>query len=259
MAGYQDILVEPGRIARIVLCRPAQRNAMTPRTMAELTHAFRTLDREPGVAVILLSGAGKGFCAGADLTGMARGAGVLEDLAAKRHIMELLTAMGQISKVIVSQVHGFALAGGFGLVACSDLTVVSDDCKLGMPEIRRGLAPMNIMAPLSRCLPRKVLLELMFTGGLIVPARAAELGLVNRAVPAADLEAEALGLAEAVARNSTAALGLCKEAYYQMQDMDEQRAFHYLTDRLALNAMTEDAQEGVAAFLEKRGPVWKDR
>lgn len=258
MSTYQDIQVTPGRIARVTLDRPEKRNAMTPRTMAELVRAFRALDRDPGVAVILLSGSGKGFCSGADLGGMTPG-GVLDSLAAKRHIMELLTAMGQISKVIVSQVHGFALAGGFGLAVAADLTVVSDDCKLGMPEIRRGLAPMNIMAPLSRCIPRKALLELMFTGALVPPERCVELGLANRVVPAARLEDEALALAEAVAQHSTAALGLCKEAFYQMQDMEGAAALHYLTDRLTLNAMTEDAQEGVAAFLAKRTPVWRDR
>lgn len=256
---YKDLIIERGRITRLILNRPDKRNSMSRETMIEMEKALWDLNADPSVVVIIMSGAGKGFCAGGDLEGMIEPPNILDSREMKSHIMGVLTAMGKIDKIIISQVHGFALAGGFGVAVTADLTVVTDDCKLGMPEIKRGITPMNIMNPVSRCMPRKRVLEMMFTGDYISPQQALEWGLVNRVVPAAELEAETIKLAESIACNSGSALMLCKNAFYNMQDMEYYTAFNFLTDMLTVNTMTEDAKEGIQAFFEKRQPKWLDR
>lgn len=256
---YETILVEHGRVARLTLNRPEKRNALSRAMLEELERALGELERDPAVVAVLLSGRGRGFCAGADLGDVMEPRSVLDSRAAKEGVMRVLDAMGGMETVIIAQVHGFALAGGFGLAAAADLTVIADDCRLAMPEIRRGLAPMNIMKPLSRCMPRKKLLELMLTGQAISPAQALEWGIANRVVPAQALEAEALALAQSVCAHSGAAVRLCKSAFTHMQNMDSATAYRYLTDMLTLNGMTQDAGEGVRAFLEKREPHWTDR
>lgn len=253
---YENLIVEQGRIARIILNRPDKRNALSKALMKEIREALLELDTDPEVAVIIISGAGKGFCAGGDLEALVAPDSIMDGRDMKSNIMHVLTTIGKIGKIVITQVHGFALAGGFGLAMTADLTVVSDDCQLGMPEIKRGLSPMNIMNPIARCMPRKPLLEMIFSGNNITPQQALQWDLVNRVVPAADLEAETLKLAESMACHSGAALKLSKNAFYNMQNMDYFTAFNYLTDLLTINALTEDAKEGVKAFFEKRKPQW---
>lgn len=256
---YENLLIEPGRIARIILNRPDKRNALSRALMMEIKDALLELDADPQVAVIIISGIGKGFCAGADLEALVAPDGILDGRNMKSNILHVLSTIGKIGKVVIAQVHGFALAGGFGLAMTADLTVVSDNCKLGMPEIKRGLSPMNIMNPLARCMPRKRLLEMIFSGDNITSQQALEWGLVNRVVPAAELEAETMKLAESIACNSGSALKLTKNAFYNMQNMDYYTAFNYLTDILTINSFTEDAKEGVNAFFEKRAPQWTNK
>lgn len=256
---YKNIIVEHARISRIIFNNPLKRNALSREVLIEIERALWELNADPSVVVIIMSGAGKGFCAGGDLGGLIESPNILDSREMKSHIMGVLTAMGKIDKIVISQVHGFALAGGFGVAMAADLTVVTDDCKLGMPEIKRGLTPMNIMNPVARCMPRKRALEMIFTGDNISPQQALEWGLVNRVVPAAELEAETMRLAESIACNSGSALKLSKNAFYNMQDMEYFTAFNYLTDLLTVNTMTEDAKEGIQAFFEKRQPKWVDK
>lgn len=256
---YEHLIVEQGRISRIILNRPDKRNALNNALTIEIRDALLELDKDPEVIVIIISGAGKGFCAGGDLEGMVAPSTIYDAREAKSHIKNLFTTMAEISKIIISQVHGFAMAGGFGIAMSADLTVVSDNCKLGTPEIKRALLPLNIMNPLSRMMPRKRCLEMIFTGDNITPQQALEWGLVNRVCPAEELEVETMKLAEAIACNSGAALGMGKQAFYTMQNMDYFTAFNYLNELLVLTALTEDSKEGVRAFFEKRNPVWTNK
>ena len=171
----------------------------------------------------------------------------------------MLATIGKIGKIVIAQVHGFALAGGFGLAVASDLTIVAEDTVLGMPEIKRALFPMNIMSPICRSMPRKKAIELLFTGDNISPQDALEAGLVNRVVSLSDLEQASRELAEKIARYSPATIRLGKNAFYTTNDMEYFKTFSYLVDMLAITSSTEDAQEGVKAFFEKREPVWKGR
>lgn len=258
MKTYDNILIEPGRIARLILNQPKNCNALSRGMMKDIIDGLQYLNADPQVVVIILSGNGKGFCAGADLSSIADSSGVIESIRDKCLVRDMLLTIGDIDKVVISQVHGFALAGGFGLAVTCDLTILSDDCKLGMPEIKRGLVPMNIMNPLSRLMSRKILLELMLTGNLLAPAKALELGLANKVVPLQELENTSMILANSIAGASGSAVKLCKNAFYQMQDMDYKSAFSHLTNMLIINALTEDSKEGILAFFEKRDPKWKD-
>jgi enoyl-CoA hydratase/carnithine racemase len=252
---YETILVEHGKIARVKLNKPEKRNALSALMMKEIADALYELDKDDKVNVIILSGEGKGFCAGAELDTMS--GGIEDSRKSKSNLVYLLKAMTKISKVIICQVQGFALAGGFGVMATADLTIVADNAKLGMPEIKRGLFPFTIMANLSRILPQKKLLEMAFTGDNITPQEALACGLVNKVVAPEELEKETMLLAETIAKYSSVALGLGKEAFYTMRDMEYYTSMDYLIEMLTIISQTEDAKEGIQAFFEKRDPVWK--
>lgn len=256
---YESLLVEHGQIAKITLNRPQRRNALNHTLLQELTLALSELDRDNEVRVVILKGAGKGFCAGAELDSLIPGESIADSRAKKTGLISVLTAMGKVGKVIISQVHGFALAGGFGLAIAADMTVVAEDAVLGLPEIKRGLFAFNVMNPISRVMPRKHILEMLFTGDNITPHQAFDWGLANRVVPAEQLEAVTEDLAERIARHSPVSIRFGKEAFYSMQDMEYFKAFNYLTDMLTITSATEDAQEGVRAFFEKREPVWQGK
>jgi enoyl-CoA hydratase/carnithine racemase len=256
---YQNVLVQHGKISRIILNRPEKRNALNDVLLREIPGALYELDEDDEVRVIILSGAGAGFCAGADLMFLTESPGVMQSRKEKAGVGNMLAAIGKIGKIVVAQVHGFALAGGLGLAVASDLTVVAEGTVLGMPEIKRALFPMNIMSPICRAMPRKRALELLFTGDNIAPREALEAGLVNRIVAPSDLERATWELAEKVAQFSPAAIRLGKNAFYTMNDMEYFKTFSYLVDMLAITSMTEDAKEGVKAFFEKRTPAWEGR
>lgn len=252
---YETILVEYGKVVKIKFNRPEKRNALSALMMKEIADALYELDKDDKVKVIVLSGEGKGFCAGAELDSMS--GGIEDSRKSKKNLVNLLKAMASVNKVIISQVHGFALAGGFGVMTAADLVVVADNAKLGMPEIKRGLFPFTIMANISRMMPQKKLLEMLFTGDNISPQDALECGLVNKVVAPEDLEKETMLLADKIASYSSVALGLGKQAYYTMRDMEYNSSMDYLIEMLTIISQTDDAKEGIQAFFEKRDPVWK--
>ena len=141
---YENLLIEHGKIAKIIINRPEKRNALNGILLMEIPRALYELDQDDEVSVIVLSGAGAGFCAGADMMFLTGSPGVMQSRREKAGVGNMLAAIGKIGKIVVAQVHGFALAGGFGLAVASDLTVVAEDTVLGMPEIKRALFPMNI-------------------------------------------------------------------------------------------------------------------
>jgi len=250
MTTYRTILLDDASpVARLTLNRPDKRNPIGPATCGELVHALGRLRDSTAVRVVILTGAGTVFSAGGDLAMMA-GAGGDAPEVPPASLVELLTTMHATGKPIIAMVNGHALAGGLGLMVACDLVIAADTAQMGTTEIGVGLWPMMITAEITRSIGRKLTLEMMLTGRRLTAAEALAAGLVNRVVPAAELEAETAKLAADLADKSPAAIGLGLRAFYAAQDL----AFE-LGRVLAL----EDAREGIAAFLGKRKPVWKGK
>ncbi|HSJ96463.1 MAG TPA: enoyl-CoA hydratase-related protein [Myxococcota bacterium] len=248
-------------VARVTINRPEARNALSPAVMDGLLAAFGRAAADPAVRAVVLTGAGeRAFCAGGDLggPGFAQKSN-LERHHDRRTFADLFRAMNRLGKPLIARVRGHCLAGGFGLALGCDLVVASDDASFGTPEVKRGLMPMMIMATIFRNVGRKKGMELLLTGDRLSAAEAERLGLINHAVPADQLDAKVDELLAKVLAMSPAVLRLGRDAFYAMQDMEFERALDYLQAMLTVNLASEDAVEGVRAFLEKRDPVWKGR
>jgi enoyl-CoA hydratase/carnithine racemase len=250
------LLDEAGPVARITLNRPDKRNPIGPQTCGELVDAFAICRGRSEVRVIVLTGAGAAFSAGGDLS-MMSGAGAGGGRSAS--LVELFTTMHDLGKPVIAMVNGPALAGGMGLMVACDLVIAADTAQFGTTEIAVGLWPMMITAEITRSIGRKKTLELMLTGKKIDAAEALAAGLVNKVVPAAELEAATMKLAGEIAERSPAAVALGLRAFYRSQDMEFEPALRYLQGELGRVLSLEDAAEGIQAFLGKRKPVWKGR
>lgn len=248
-----------GGTARLTIDREAARNALSPLVVQQLIEGLERADADAAVRCVVLTGAGQRvFCAGGDLGGMT-GDGFLSGHEGRRGYGLLLQKFQQVKKPTIARVNGHALAGGIGLVLACDLAVASADAGFGTPEIDRGLFPMMLMALLQRHLGRKRALELVLTGDRLTAQQAMEWGLVNRVVPAAELDAATKALADKLAGKSQAILGLGRRAFFTAEDLPLGQAVEFLASQLSLNVLTEDAAEGVTAFLEKRPAKWNDK
>jgi enoyl-CoA hydratase/carnithine racemase len=242
-------------IETITLSNPAKRNAIGPRMTNELLWALDDSRAADEVRAIVLTGEGKAFCSGGDFAEMTSG-GFETALPHKGDYADLLLALVRSDKPIVARVNGHAMGGGLGLVAASTFAVASTEAKLGTPEIDVGLFPMMIMAVLARHVPRRRLLEMMLFGEKFSAEEAARLGLVNRAVAPGELDAEVKRITDAVASKSPSTVRLGLRAFAAQDDMDLEAALPMLRGRLAECLATDDAREGLMAFLEKRTPKW---
>jgi enoyl-CoA hydratase/carnithine racemase len=256
-----DLLVEQrGRARWLILDRPAQRNSLTPALIAALRDALAAADADGSAHVVCVSGSGeKAFCSGADLGSLPADAGALAAHESRRGYAALLADLSRLGKPVVACVNGSALAGGLGLLAACDLAVAADDAQFGTPEIDVGLFPYMALAPLSRVIGRRAALDLVLTGRRIDAAEAVRIGLLNAAVPRSSLAASAEGLCEKLAAKSPLVLRLGRRAFYSTQDLPYEQQLEALAAQLSLNALAEDALEGVSAFLQKRAPEWKGR
>ncbi|HZR09003.1 MAG TPA: enoyl-CoA hydratase-related protein [Myxococcales bacterium] len=246
----------------LILDRPAQRNALTGELMAALSAALSRADADAEVRAICLTGSGeKAFCSGMDLAaaGGAAQAGPLAAHEVRRAYAALLAELPRLGKPVVAAVNGAVLGGGIGLLAACDLAVAAADALFGTPEVDVGLFPYMALAPLSRCIGRRAALELMLTARRIDAAEARAIGLINRAVPRAELLARAQELLDLLAQKSPSALRLGRRAFYATQDLPYEAQLEALCAQLSINALSEDTAEGVAAFLEKRKPEFKGK
>lgn len=248
-----------GDVAVLTIDRERARNALSKVAMVQLGEGLDRAEQDLGVRVVVLTGAGERvFCAGGDLSTMV-GDGFLDGHEGRRAYGLLLRRIQDLRLPTVARVNGHALAGGVGLLLACDLAVAADSVELGLPEIDRGLFPMTVMALLQRHLGRKRSLELVMTGQRLAAPVAVQWGLLNRAVPRAQLDEEVHALAQTLAQKSRAILALGKRAFFTAEDLALAPAVEHLASQLSLNVLAEDAQEGVSAFLEKRPPTWKDR
>jgi len=247
-------------VARVTLNRPEARNALSRTLVQELEAALAAYEADPDARVIVLSGAGdKAFCAGADLKGTGDRGTTLQARESFGGLSRILEAIARMRTPVIAQVHGFALAGGCGLAVGCDLIVASDDAQFGLPEIKIGVLPLIVMAPILRAAGRKRGLLMILSGEPVSAREAFEMGLVSLVVPRAELEARTGALARTIAAFSPTAVGIVKEAAATIQDMEYAKSLRYLRELTTLVFMSDDAREGIAAFFEKRRPDWKGR
>jgi enoyl-CoA hydratase/carnithine racemase len=247
-------------VATITINRPERRNALSWTVMTELRGAFAKAKADPEVRVVVLTGAGdKAFSAGADLTGMAAGAGFVDLHDARGELARLFREVWELGKPTVARVRGFSLAGGFGVALMCDVVIAADDAQFGTPEINVGLWPMMITAPMLRSMPPKVALELMMTGRRVSAQEALDIGFVNRVVPVDELDEAVAEVTSVLAAKSPAVMKLGRDAFYAVLDQDAEHGLRLLQAGLTLVTQTEDAAEGIQAFQEKRAPKWSGR
>src|SRR5579859_3450542 len=243
------------RVLLITINRPEQRNAVNAAVAAGIAAALDELDGDPGLSVGVLTGAGKGFCAGMDLKGFVAGD---RPWVGGRGFAGITCRSAD--KPLIAAIEGFAVAGGLEVALACDLIVASRGARLGVPEVKRSLvAAGGALLRLPRALPRNLAMELALTGEPIEAERGYELGLVNRLTEPGEALAAAMQLAETIAANGPLALAATKEIMSRAGDWSDAEFFHRQAEIIAPVMSSEDAREGATAFAERRTPVWKGR
>ncbi|MHB1711165.1 MAG: enoyl-CoA hydratase-related protein [Acidimicrobiales bacterium] len=253
--GYRCVSMDrEGAFVTIWMNRPERRNVLTLEHMGELTRAFNEVGESDATGVIL-GGKGKVFSAGHDFADMAG-----RDLQGVRHLFAVCTTMMEtmqaIPQPVVARVHALATGAGCQLVAAADLAVASEEAAFCTPGGKGGLFCTTPMVAVGRGIGRKRALEMAMTGDPIDARTAAEWGLVNRVVPAHELDQAAVELLGRATRGSASAKGIGKQAFYTQIDLDQPKAYAHAIEVMASASQIPDAQEGIAAFLEKRQPTW---
>jgi enoyl-CoA hydratase/carnithine racemase len=247
-------------IARLTLNRPRQYNALSGQLMDELQAALDDIAADPAVRVVVIEGAGRGFCAGHDLKELRGRSGDKEFFQAIfKQCSRLMTTITALPQPVIAKVHGIATAAGCQLVATCDLAVADRTAHFGTPGVNIGLFCSTPMVALSRAVPRKQAMEMLLTGDMVDAEEACRIGLVNRAVPSEALEAETLDLARRVASKSPLTVKIGKEAFYRQIEYGLVEAYAYASQVMTTNMLARDAEEGIDAFIEKRSPEWQGR
>ncbi len=248
-----------GAIATITLNRPERKNPLGPEMVNELLWALDDCKADDAVRVVVLTGAGAAFSAGGDLKQMSGGDGGPAPLEPRGDYVDLLLRFTSLGKPTIARVNGVAMGGALGLIAGCDFAIAKESAMLGTPEIKRGLFPMMIMAVLRRVVSKRRLMEMMLTGEPLTAKQAAEIELVSRAVPDTELDDAVRALAGRLASQSPTAMRMGLAAWHAQADQDLAHALPMLREQLMAILGTEDAREGLTAFLEKRPPVWTGR
>jgi enoyl-CoA hydratase len=247
-------------VARITLNDPDTRNALSPELLGGLIASFeRARDDEEVRCVVLASSHARTFSSGANLGGFAADAPLVHRHFGSERFVSLFKLIGDLGKPTICAAGGHVLAGALGIALACDLIVASEDASFGTPEINVGAFPFMIMALIYRNVPRKKANELLLLGERLSAQDALAAGIVNRVVPAGELDAAVAEWARKLASKSPAIMRLGKEAMRRQLDMPLEDALEYLRSQLTLAMSTEDIVEGVTAFFEKRDPHWKGR
>lgn len=248
-----------GGVAMLTLNRPDAYNALSSGLMAALQAELDAIKDDAATRVVVLQGAGRGFCAGHDLKEV-RG---LASREARQALMAQCSALMQTvvhsPKPVIAKVHGAASAAGLQLVASCDLALADEAARFSTPGVNIGLFCSTPMVALGRNVARKHAMEMLLTGEAMDAPTAARFGLINRHAPAAELDAAVMALAGQIASKSSYTLRIGKEAFYRQLEMGLADAYDYASDVMVENMLAHDADEGITAFIEKRPPVWRDR
>ena len=257
---YENILLETSnRISILTINRPDKRNALNQATRDEMVHALESLEKSTESRVLIITGAGdKAFIAGADINEFEGRTALMQREAMKG--LRIFAAIEEFPKPVIAMINGFCLGGGLETALACDIRVAADTAKLGQPEINLGIIPGGGGTQrLTRLVGEGNAMEIILTGEAIDAARAKEIGLVNQAVPAADLRNFVLNLAARIAEKSPIALRTAKEAVKSAARMSLREGLEREMDLFCLTFGSEDKAEGVRAFLEKRKPDFKGR
>jgi enoyl-CoA hydratase/carnithine racemase len=245
-------------VAILTLNRPERRNALSLELMLDLIAALEQIGREGELRAVILAAAGKVFSSGHDLTQMTG-----RDINEYRRIFDVCTKLMEtiqaIPQPVIAEVQGIATAAGCQLVAACDLAVAAEEARFATPGVRIGLFCTTPMVALTRAIGRKRAMQMLLTGEFVDAASAAEWGLVNQVVPAAELQAASRRLAQKVVEASSLVVAIGKQAFYTQIDLDQPKAYAYAKEVMSMNAMAGDAQEGISAFLGKRSACWSGK
>ncbi len=249
-----------GSVARVTLDRPDIRNAFNDEMLADLREAFATIRDDPAVRVAVLTGEGQAFCAGADLHWMKRVVSYTyeQNYEDSLHLALMLREIYDCPKPVVGRINGPAIGGGTGVVAVCDIAIASEDAVFAFSETKLGLTPAAISPYLLKRMGEKNLREYFLTGERFTAAQAAEMGLVNDAVPADQLDAAVDAKVRMVLTGGPAALAVTKRLIRDISERSTEENGPYTAEVIARLRMSEEGQEGMNAFLNKRKPVWID-
>lgn len=253
-----------GAVARLTLDRPASRNSLSEAMMSALTAQLDAIAADPAIKVVVIAANGPVFCAGHDLKEMTarradpdRGRAYFADILER--CARIMTAIVRLPQPVIAEVRGVATAAGCQLVASCDLAIASEEAKFCTPGVAIGLFCSTPMVALSRNMAPKHAMEMLLTADMVPAARAAEIGLVNRVVPANRLTEETMALAASIAARSRMTVRTGKKAFYAQAEMTLDEAYAYASTVMVENMLARDAEEGIGAFIEKRQPRWEDR
>lgn len=251
-------------ILRLTLNDAKRRNALSEAMLTALAETFAQAGEDPQVRVVVLAANGPAFCAGHDLKEMTAGRAAADGGRAYfAKVMALCSATMQAivncPKPVIAEVTGIATAAGCQLVASCDLAVAADTAQFSTPGVHIGLFCSTPMVALSRNVSSKHAMEMLLTGDMIPATRAEDFGLINRAVPPAELQEAAMEMARKIASKSVMTLATGKRAFYAQREMPLAEAYTYASDVMVDNMLAHDAEEGIGAFLEKRSPQWQDQ
>ena len=246
-------------VATLTMNRPDQFNSLSEELLAEFQQALDAIAADPAVHVVVIAGAGKAFCAGHDLKQMRANHSKEYMQRLFRQCGRLMTTIASIPQPVVARVHGIATAAGCQLVASCDLAVAAEGARFAVSGINVGLFCSTPAVALSRNMGRKQALEMLLTGEFIDAGEAQRRGLVNRVVPADQLDAEVRRLTDSICAKSAAAVRLGKQLFYRQLEMGQEAAYQLASETMACNMMFEDAGEGIDAFMAKRKPEWQGR
>ena len=248
---------DEGGIATLTLNQPDKLNPLSRAMLAALHAALEEIAQDRAVRAVILAATGRAFCAGHDLRELQAAQG---DPAALHDLFDRCAAVMQriqsVPQPVIAQVQGLATAAGCQLVATCDLAVAAEDARFGVNGVNIGLFCSTPMVALTRNIPRKAAFEMLTTGAFLTAPRAEALGLINRAVPAADLASETRALAATIAGKLPSAVAIGKRAFYDQIHLSTAEAYALTGETMVTNMTARDTQEGIAAFLEKRDPDW---
>ena len=246
-------------VTTLTLNRPTQFNSLSEEMLTELQAMLDAIAGDPSVRVVVIAGAGKAFCAGHDLKQMRANPSKAYMQTLFKQCGRMMMTLTTMPQPVIARIHGIATAAGCQLVAMCDLAVAADGAKFAVSGINLGLFCSTPSVALARSMGRKQAMEMLLTGDFIDAAEAQRRGLINRVVPAGQLDDEVKKLTDSICAKSAVAVGMGKQLFYRQLEMGMEGAYQLASETMACNMMAEDAGAGIDAFMEKRKPEWKHR